>query len=111
MHKNYYQTLGLEPNASTGEIKRAYRMYASKFHPDKQDGDEFFEERFKEILEAYQILSDEEKRTQYDLLLNGQQTINNEIEGTVNDQESNPDEKKKRFVINDIWKKKRFDIR
>lgn len=64
--KNYYQILGLESNASKDEIKRAYRTYASKFHPDKQNGDKFFEERFKEVLEAYQILNDDNKRANYD---------------------------------------------
>ena len=64
--KNYYQILGLESNASKDEIKKAYRTYATKFHPDKQNGDKFFEERFKEILEAYEILSDDSKRANYD---------------------------------------------
>jgi DnaJ-domain-containing protein 1 len=64
--KNYYQILGLERNASKDEIKKAYRIYATKFHPDKQNGDKFFEERFKEILEAYEILSDDSKRANYD---------------------------------------------
>ena len=64
--KNYYQILGLESNASKAEIKKAYRTYATKFHPDKQNGDKFFEERFKEILEAYEILSDDSKRANYD---------------------------------------------
>lgn len=66
MLKNYYQILGLENNASKDQIKKAYRIYATKFHPDKQNGDKFFEERFKEILEAYEILSDENKRKDYD---------------------------------------------
>jgi len=64
--KNYYQILGLESNASKMEIKKAYKIYATKFHPDKQNGDKFFEERFKEILEAYEILSDDSKRANYD---------------------------------------------
>ncbi|MBV5312083.1 MAG: DnaJ domain-containing protein [Prolixibacteraceae bacterium] len=64
--KNYYQILGLESNASKEDIKKAYRTYAAKFHPDKQNGDKFFEERFKEILEAYEILSDDLKRANYD---------------------------------------------
>ena len=64
--KNYYQTLGVDPEASLGDIKKAYRQYAKKFHPDKQNGDEFFEDRFKEIQEAYQVLSSEETRDDYD---------------------------------------------
>lgn len=64
--KNYYQILGLDSNASKIEIKKAYRTYATKFHPDKQNGDKFFEERFKEILEAYEILIDDSKRANYD---------------------------------------------
>ncbi|MBW6459927.1 MAG: DnaJ domain-containing protein [Bacteroidales bacterium] len=58
--------LGLESNASKDEIKKAYRIYAKKIHPDKQNGDKFFEERFKEILEAYEILSEDSKRANYD---------------------------------------------
>ncbi len=66
MYKNYYQILGLENNASINQIKKAYRTYATKFHPDKQNGDKFFEERFKEIKEAYDVLSDDIKRKNYD---------------------------------------------
>ena len=47
--KNHYQTLGLKRDASNDDIKKAYRKLAQKFHPDKNDGDKFFEERFKEI--------------------------------------------------------------
>ncbi len=62
MAKNYYDILGVDKNASPKEIKKAYRKLAHKHHPDK-GGDE---EKFKEINEAYQILSDKEKRSQYD---------------------------------------------
>ncbi len=64
--KNYYQILGIERNSSLPEIKKAYRKLATKFHPDKNDGDKFFEERFKEIQEAYEILSDPYEKGKYD---------------------------------------------
>lgn len=63
MSKDYYKTLGVSRDASDDEIKKAYRRMAHKFHPDKAGGDET---RFKEVNEAYQVLSDKEKRSQYD---------------------------------------------
>lgn len=63
MSKDYYKVLGLDKSASQDQIKKAYRKLAHKYHPDKPDGDE---NKFKEINEAYQILSDESKRAQYD---------------------------------------------
>jgi len=66
MIKNYYQVLGVDINATTEDIKKAYRKHATKFHPDKHDGDKFFEDKFKELQEAYEILSDELKRAAYD---------------------------------------------
>lgn len=53
---NYYKALGLKEGATKEEIKTAYKKYASKFHPDKHNGDEFFKERFQEIKEAYEYL-------------------------------------------------------
>ena len=61
--KDYYKILGVEKTASQEEIKKAFRKLAHKYHPDKNGGDE---EKFKEINEAYQVLSDEKKRAQYD---------------------------------------------
>ena len=55
--KNYWQILGLEEGASQDEIKKAYKKYAKKFHPDLHGNDEFFKERFQEIQEAYETLS------------------------------------------------------
>ena len=66
MAKDYYAVLGVEKTASTEAIKKAYRKLAIKYHPDKNPGDKQAEERFKEITEAYAVLSDAEKRRQYD---------------------------------------------
>jgi molecular chaperone DnaJ len=63
--KDYYQLLGVKPNASNEEIKRSYRRLALKYHPDKNPGDPLSEAAFKEIAEAYDILSDAKKREDY----------------------------------------------
>lgn len=63
MSKDYYNILGVDKNASQDEIKKAFRQKAHKYHPDKQGGDEA---KFKEINQAYQVLSDQQKRQQYD---------------------------------------------
>src|ERR671916_153862 len=64
--KDPYKALGVERKASADEIKKAYRKLARQYHPDRNPGDEGAEERFKEIQEAYSILSDPDKRKQYD---------------------------------------------
>ncbi|HLI61110.1 MAG TPA: molecular chaperone DnaJ [Solirubrobacteraceae bacterium] len=63
---DYYKTLGVGKNASEDEIKKAYRKLARKYHPDANQGDKKAEERFKEISQAYDVLSDPDKRKQYD---------------------------------------------
>jgi len=63
---DYYKVLGVSKNASDGEIKKAYRKLAMKYHPDRTKGDKYAEEKFKKISEAYAVLSDKEKRKQYD---------------------------------------------
>ena len=64
--KDYYNTLGVSKNATQDEIKQAFRKLARKHHPDVNPGDPGAEQRFKEINEAYEVLSDEEKRSKYD---------------------------------------------
>jgi len=65
-YKDYYKTLGVERNAAEKEIKSAYRKLARKYHPDVNPGDKTAEESFKEVSEAYEVLSDKEKRVKYD---------------------------------------------
>jgi curved DNA-binding protein len=67
-YKDYYKILGVERKATEGDIRKAYRKLAMQYHPDRNPGDKQAEERFKEINEAYQVLSDPTKRTHYDRL-------------------------------------------
>jgi molecular chaperone DnaJ len=64
--RDYYEILGISKSADEGEIKKAYRKMALKYHPDKNPGDKEAEEKFKEAAEAYEVLSDSNKRARYD---------------------------------------------
>lgn len=66
MAKDYYSILGINRDASQAEIKAAYRKLALKFHPDKNPGDRFFEQMFRDVKDAYEVLADPNKRAQYD---------------------------------------------
>ena len=65
--RDYYETLGISKNANEAEIKKAYRNLAKKYHPDVNPNDKTAEKKFKEVNEAYEILSDGEKKSQYDM--------------------------------------------
>ncbi len=67
-YKDYYKTLGVERKASAEEIKKAFRKLALKYHPDRNHGNKDAEEKFKDLNEAYEVLSDPEKRARYDQL-------------------------------------------
>ncbi|HQH19080.1 MAG TPA: molecular chaperone DnaJ [Bacteroidales bacterium] len=64
--RDYYEVLGVQKNASEAELKKAYRQMAIKYHPDKNPGDKASEEKFKEAAEAYEVLSNPEKKQKYD---------------------------------------------
>ncbi len=66
MKKDYYEVLGVGKNSSADEIKKAYRKVAMQYHPDRNPGDKSAEEKFKEAAEAYEVLSDADKKAQYD---------------------------------------------
>jgi len=64
--RDYYDILGVTKSSSADEIKKAYRKLAIKFHPDKNPGDKQAEDNFKEAAEAYDVLSNEDKKRKYD---------------------------------------------
>lgn len=87
MIKDYYYILGVKQTASLEEIKRAHRKLSHKFHPDKNDGDEFFADRFKDIQEAYETLTNPAKRKVFDMSRNGSSPFSED----EHRQELNPD--------------------
>ena len=72
--KNYYDVLGLPPESTKEDVKKAFRKLSNKFHSDKNEGDPFFDEIFKNIKEAYDILGDDAKRAQYDIRLKAEKS-------------------------------------
>ena len=64
--RDYYEVLGVDKSADEAALKKAYRQLAKKYHPDMNPGDKDAEQKFKEVNEAYAVLSDSEKRSRYD---------------------------------------------
>ena len=69
--KDYYKVLGVKKDADQNQIKKAFRKLAQEYHPDKNSGDDVAAEKFKEVNEAYQVLSNEESRREYDFMSQG----------------------------------------
>jgi len=82
MSNNLYEVLGVGKTASKEEIKKAYRKLAMKYHPDKNKGDKTAETKFKEINNAYEVLSDDAKRKQYDTFGSTSGAAGNPFSGT-----------------------------
>lgn len=74
--RNYYEMLGISKNAPSSEIKKAYRTLAIKYHPDRNLGNKAAEEKFKDINEAYEVLSDQTRRVQYDQSISRKNFVN-----------------------------------
>lgn len=73
----------MRANASSDEARTAYRKLSKKFHPDVNNQDKFFEERFKDIQEAFEVLSDKRLRAKYDTLLHNLSRVEESIGGTI----------------------------
>ncbi len=97
--KNYYDVLNVKPNATPEEIKKAYRKLSVKFHPDKNDGDEFLSEMFKNINEANEILSNPEKRKEFDNTLNSNDNYTNTSYNKQNTHSQATNELVKKFEV------------
>lgn len=108
--KNYYEILGLQQDATEEEIKTAYRKLSLKFHPDKNDGDKYFEEWAKKINEAYETLGNKDKRITYDETLKGKNSqksnsySNGSYSSTSNNSSSNSSSNSEYEVLSQIRK-------
>ena len=90
LEKDYYKALGVSKGASAEEIKKSYRKLARKYHPYANKGDSASEERFKEISEAYNVLSDSKRRAEYDEA--PAEDDHNETSGDAADADDRPQE-------------------
>jgi curved DNA-binding protein CbpA len=94
--KDYYYILGIDKGASKDAIKTSYRKLSIKFHPDHNNGDKFFEERFKEVNEAYNTLSDDVKRSTYDTSFYQKNSANKEQSNYSNNSQNDQAQPKRK---------------
>ena len=109
--KDYYYFLGVSPDASYEDIKKSYRKLSLKYHPDKNENDDFFADRFREIQEAYEILSDEVKRKSYDQNLEShQKTFRYHVPPSIKTFTANKIKVKKGEEIIITWQNQNADV-
>jgi len=109
--KDYYYFLGVSPDASYEDIKKSYRKLSLKYHPDKNENDDFFVARFREIQEAYEILSDEVKRKSYDQNLEShQKTFRYHVPPSIKTFTANKIKVKKGEEIIITWQTQNADV-
>ena len=109
--KDYYYFLGVSPDASYEDIKKSYRKLSLKYHPDKNENDDFFVDRFREIQEAYEILSDEVKRKSYDQNLEShQKTFRYHVPPSIKTFTANKIKVKKGEEIIITWQTQNADV-
>lgn len=109
--KDYYYFLGISRDASEEDIKKSYRKLSLKYHPDKNDNDDFFANRFREIQEAYEMLSDKSKRKTYDENLDShQKTFRYNTPPSIKSFSSNKIHAKKGEEIIITWQTQNADV-
>ncbi|WP_209391329.1 DnaJ domain-containing protein [Chryseobacterium sp. RR2-3-20] len=109
--KDYYYFLGISRDASEEDIKKSYRKLSLKYHPDKNDNDDFFANRFREIQEAYEMLSDKSKRKAYDENLDShQKTFRYNTPPSIKSFSSNKIHAKKGEEIIITWQTQNADV-
>ncbi|UOE37079.1 J domain-containing protein [Chryseobacterium oryzae] len=109
--KDYYYFLGISRDASEEDIKKSYRKLSLKYHPDKNDNDDFFANRFREIQEAYEMLSDKSKRKTYDENLDShQKTFRYNTPPSIKSFSSNKVHAKKGEEIIITWQTQNADV-
>jgi len=109
--KDYYYFLGVSPDASYEDIKKSYRKLSLKYHPDKNENDDFFADRFREIQEAYETLSDEVKRKSYDQNLEShQKTFRYHVPPSIKTFTANKIKVKKGEEIIITWQTQNADV-